>query len=104
MVFATGDQDEQLEAFASNIDAFLEKDNYEAIIREILENKIHIQALGTRQRVNPLTFPRVTLLLLPMFKSLDEDSKDRTKFEALIADYCTFLVNSQQTLSVKVNS
>ena len=60
------------------LDKLLEKNDYDGILRYLLSQKNHLQGITSTHKEDMLTFPRVTLLVLPLFKALDDSKKNRS--------------------------
>lgn len=88
--------------FDSKLEALEESVDPESILRYIISLRSVLVRLPTSHKSTPTTIQRLVLLLLPLFKQLD-DQKSKA-VEELVNQISDIIEESEFPLSIKVNS
>ena len=93
-----------LAKFESSLDSLEEEQDYFGLVDSFLSLRQDLTSLPTTHNKSALTIQRAVLLILPLFKILEERGKQKDKLREIVISLCQLVEESDYNLAVKVNS
>lgn len=80
-----------LNDFENKISAFESKQDYVGLLEHLLTIKSELLTLPTSHKSSQLTIQRMVLLILPLFKKVEEDKNKHTTLRKLIEGFAELI-------------
>lgn len=93
-----------LKDFENKIAAFQSKKDYVGILEQLLTVKQELVTLPSSHKSSQLTIQRMVLLILPLFKKVEESKDKHAALRKLVQGFSDMVEESDFPQSIKVNA